>query len=224
LLIIFDLDDTLVDTSGCLIYHKLEEALVKMVQAGLNLSDFKGALAQLRRLNDVAPSSKEALAEFIEILGVDSQFLNIALQEMYSEEPSELALTPLEGALELLEHLRVHHTLALVTRGNPKVQMQKLEKAGIDSPIFSKILITQEMDKKRLYKELIDELDILPSHVFVCGDRVCPDLTPARELGCRTVHVKWGRGSRVRLPHPDIDYSISALADLKGIIAMCSSF
>ncbi len=224
MLIIFDLDDTLVDTSGCLIYPKLEEALVKMAQAGLVLGDFKEALAQLRRLNDVAPSAKEALAEFVEILGADPQFLTIAMQEMYSEEPFLFALTPLEGAVELLEHLRAHHTLALVTRGTPRVQMQKLEKAGIDSPLFSKILITQELNKKKLYKELIDELVVSPDHVFVCGDRVGPDLTPAKELGCRTVHMKWGRGRHVILPHPDIDYSISALADLKEIIAMCSSF
>ena len=65
MLIIFDLDDTLIDTSGCITFHKLEDALEAMCSAGLILSDFSDSLELLRRLDSTSESAKEALSEFL---------------------------------------------------------------------------------------------------------------------------------------------------------------
>ncbi len=224
MLIIFDLDDTLVDTSGCITYYKLEAALEAMVGAGLALSDFEQGLELLRRLNETALSSKAALAEFIEVLGADSRLLDVGIKEIYESDLPDLPLMPLDGALELLSSLKLHHRIALVTVGYPEIQMQKLKKASIDTSVFSKILITQEVDKKPLYNQIITELSVSCEEVLVCGDRISRDLSPARELGFKTVLIKWGRGLTATLPSSDVDYSISSLNELKGIISQRVAF
>ncbi len=224
MLIIFDLDDTLVDTSGCVTYYKLEGALEAMVKAGLVLEDFSQGLELLRRLNETAFSAKAALAEFIELLGADPLFFEIGMQEIYESALPDLPLFPLEGAVELLSLLKIYHRLALVTVGNPSIQMQKLKKAGIDSSVFSKILVTKEIDKKPLYQQILDELGVSNREVLVCGDRISRDLTPARQLGFKTVLMKWGRGLTATLPSRDVDYSISSLNELKGIISHWTAF
>lgn len=224
MLIIFDLDDTLVDTSGCVTYYKLEGALEAMVKAGLELPDFAQGLELLRRLNETASSAKESLAEFIELLGADPLFLEIGTREIYESDLPDLPLFPLDGAVELLSFLKIYHRLALVTVGYPSIQMQKLKKAGIDTSVFSKILITQEIDKKPLYRAIVGELGVSSREVLVCGDRISRDLTPGRELGFKTVLMKWGRGLTATLPSRDVDYAISSLNELKGIINHWVSF
>jgi putative hydrolase of the HAD superfamily len=218
LLIIFDLDDTLIDTSGCITYYKLEDALTAMVREGLYLPDFSAALNLLRRLDSTSESARSSLAEFIEIIGADKRFFEIGVKEIYENQCIELPIFPLEGAIETLADLGQQHQMALVTVGNQPLQMDKLKKAGIDSRIFSKIVVTEERNKKPHYQMIVDELGYAPSAVIVCGDRIPIDLIPARELGFKTVQMQWGRGLNYAGFKGDVDYSISELKEIKNIV------
>jgi FMN phosphatase YigB (HAD superfamily) len=218
LLIIFDLDDTLIDTSGCVTYYKLEDALHAMVGAGLVLPDFSEALALLRRLDRFAESARAALSEFIEIVGAGREIFERGVGEIYEQPLADRPIFPLEGVLETLLGLRHYHQLALVTMGRQDYQMEKLKKAGIDSHLFSKIVVTQERNKKIYYQLIMDELGYFPAEVIVCGDRVFLDLAPGKELGFKTVHMQWGRGnSGVKSPR-DVDHSISEMSELRDIV------
>jgi putative hydrolase of the HAD superfamily len=218
LLIIFDLDDTLIDTSGCVTYFKLEDALNVMTSQGLILSDFSEALELLRRLNTTSDSARFAIAEFVEILGVDRNFFEIGVKEVYENLSPDLPIFPLEGAVEVLMELREQHQLGLVTIGHPILQMEKMKKAGIDSRIFSKIAVIEEKNKKPHYQLMVDELGYSPLDVLVCGDRVLLDLIPASELGLKTVRIQWGRGWNCSGYQGEVDYSISKIKELKGIV------
>jgi len=114
--------------------------------------------------------------------------------------------------------LSVFHQLALVTVGIYDRQLLKLKKAGIDTALFSKIIVTEERNKKTHYQTIIDELAISPSEVVVCGDRIPIDLTPAKELGLKTIHMRWGRGLNSYGNKGDVDYAISRLIELKEIL------
>jgi putative hydrolase of the HAD superfamily len=228
LLIIFDLDDTLIDTTGSITPVKLEQALVKMVEAGLQAGDFQEALAILKRLDIATESASQTLLEFLEITQVDKEadnkYFNIGHAELYGQLPSDFPVYPLDQALDVLSDLSDHHQLALVSMGKPDQQLLKLKNAGIDSTIFSKILISEDRDKKPHYKTILDELGFTPSQTLVCGDRVKRDLSPAKELGCITVHMQWGRGLSClisALPHyiaRDVDYAIKKLSQIKDIL------
>lgn len=224
MLIIFDLDDTLIDTSGCITHFKLEDALNAMVCEGLAISNFSEALELLRRLNSTSDSARSALAEFVEILGDDNKFFDIAIKEVYENIPFDLPIFPLEGAIEMLAELGSQHQLALVTIGKPMLQMDKMKKAGIDSRIFSKIAVTEERNKKPHYQMIMDELGYSPSEVLVCGDRIPLDLVPARELGLKTVRIQWGRGLNSAGNKGEVDYCISELKELKSIVNSFMTF
>jgi putative hydrolase of the HAD superfamily len=224
LLIIFDLDDTLIDTSGCITHYKLEEALEAMVTAGLVLDDFSSALELLRRLDSTSESAGDALSEFLEILGAGKTIFEVGMHAIYNTPISELPIFPLEGVLETLSHLGQRHQLALVSRGKYSYQVEKLKKAGIDSHFFSKIVVTEEGDKKFHYQTIVEELGFSGAEVLVCGDRILPDLIPARELGYKTVQMQWGRGLNMSKFRGDVDYAISEITQLTDIINSLMTF
>lgn len=224
MLIIFDLDDTLIDTTGSITPVKLEQALTKMVEAGLQVGDFQEALAILKRLDTASESASQTLLEFLEIVNGDKKYFTIGHEELYGPLPSDFRVYPLDQAIDILSELSSDHQLALVSMGKPEQQLLKLKNAGIDSTIFSKILISEDRDKKPHYKTILDELGFTPSQTLVCGDRVKRDLSPAKELGCITVHMQWGRGLSSllsALPHyiaQDVDYAIKKLSQIKDIL------
>ena len=224
MLIIFDLDDTLIDTSGCITHFKLEDALNVMVREGLVITDFSEALDLLRRLNSTSDSARSAIAEFVEILGIDKIFFEIGVKEVYENILSDLPIFPLEGAIEILAELGGQHQLAIVTIGKLALQMDKLKKAGIDSRIFSKIAVTEEKNKKPHYQMIMDDLGYHSTEVLVCGDRVSLDLAPARELGLKTVKIQWGRGLSSSGYKGEVDYCISELKELKSIVNSLMAF
>jgi putative hydrolase of the HAD superfamily len=224
LLIIFDLDDTLIDTSGCITHFKLEDALNAMVGQGLAVADFHESLHLLRRLDSTSDSARAALSEFVEMMGGDKSFYEVAVKEVYENLSPDLPIFPLDGAVELLSDLGLDHQLALVTVGKQALQMEKMKKAGIDSRIFSKIIVTEERNKKPHYQMIVDELGYSPSEVIVCGDRMAIDLVPARELGFKTVKMQWGRGLNPAGFKGEADYCISELKELKRIVHQLLTF
>lgn len=219
MLIIFDLDDTLIDTSGSITPVRLEAALRRMSEAGLVLENFEEALKILKQLNATAQSARQALKEFLEIHEAEARFFSLGIEEIYENISLNAPVEPLEGALELLVELKEAHELALVTVGSAPFQLEKMKKAGVDSTIFSRIAVSEEGNKKTYYQEIVTDLGYPPSEVLVCGDRISADLSPAKELGFRTVHLLWGRG--LNSFHPEsgkVDATILKLADIKKLL------
>lgn len=216
MLIIFDLDDTLIDTSGAVTPFKLKECLKYFIAEGLSVSDFDSAYAELLAINAKSLKSKDALAQFLAKRGGDA-LLERGLVEMTRPLPADFPIPTTPNAKEILEHFRKTDTLALVTGGHPPFQLEKLEKAGIDRSIFSKIAIPEDSVKKPFYQGLLHEFSFSPAEVLVCGDRVAMDLAPAFELGFTTVHMRWGRGSLRETEHW-IHHAISDLNELKRIV------
>ncbi len=217
--IIFDLDDTLIDTSGYITPFALESALEAMAAAGLVISGFTEALIQLKRINEAAASSIEAITEFVEIHGGNASHIEIGKQQLHADIPEDLPIFPVEGAVELIVELAQHHQLALVTIGKLSRQMGKLKKAGVDSAFFSSIIASEEKNKKSPYQWLLESYRYNPQETVVCGDRIAVDLAPGKELGFKTVHLKRGRGLNYTGQKEDVDFQITALKDMKNIIS-----
>ncbi len=216
MLIIFDLDDTLVKTSDCITHTLLARSLLAMVNKGLKVPDFYQALADLRRLNQEISNTEEALKEFIVALQADLNFFILGKEQITNFE-LDMPVLPLELALETLQFLKKKkHQLCLVTIGKDSLQRQKLEKAGIDPLLFSKIIVSKDKNKKPHYERLLEEFAYSPAQVLVCGDRISIDLEPAIQLNCKTVHVLCGRGlsTKERTSKAKITYRISSLIEL----------
>ncbi len=217
MLIIFDLDDTLIDTSGAITPFKMKECLKGFVEDGLFVPDFEQAYQRLLQINAKAYKSKDALVQFLTEFEGDSSLVQRALREMVQPLPSDFHVPTTPHAKEILAFLAASHRLAIVTGGYPPFQMQKLEKAGIDRSIFSKIAIPEDSIKKPFYEGLIQEFSLSPQEVIVCGDRIAMDLAPAHELGLTTVHMRWGRGQAFQT-EGWVHHAIFELSELKRIV------
>lgn len=217
MLIIFDLDDTLIDTSGAITPFKLRCCLERMVDMGLKVIDMEGAYKDLLKRNSQAKGSMLAIQGFLKAYGGDLTHLEQLNLEMTRPLPDDFLIPTTPNAKTILEFFSKKCPLALVTGGYRPFQLQKLEKAGIDKSIFSKIGVPEDSIKKPFYEGIIQEFSVPAHEVWVCGDRIQVDLAPAHELGCKTVHMRWGRGNRVET-EKWVDHAISDLRELKRIV------
>ena len=227
MLVIFDLDDTLIDTSGSIIPPLLKQALWAMKKAGLVFSNFDQAYRQLLHLDRYHLNSSKALCEFLEIYHAPKKCFEIGIHKISIAPFFSFPIQPLEGAFELLSELSKSYQLALVTRGQEKIQRAKMYLANILPQFFSSLCFVQGekvgKGKKNFYISLVKKFSLTPSQVIVCGDRIASDLTPAKELGCKTVQIKWGRGLGNTGLKRDVDYTILDLRQLKEILESLKS-
>ncbi len=218
MLIIFDLDDTLIDSSGSIIPIKLKAALQAMVQAGLKVSSVDKSFQVLMDINSNSPNGKETLRTFLESIRADARFLEIGVKEYYGATETSFPVSPLPQAMETLRELHGSHDLVIVSTGDEKQQQRKLKKANIDPALFQAIIVCAGYNKKNHYRNLMKEFNYNAQDILVCGDKFETDLLPAKELGMRTVNILWGRSSGIPVKGAGPDYSIRSLPELKRIV------
>jgi len=216
-LIVFDLDDTLFDTSGSISPGILKNALIAMRDAGLFVQTFAKSYAELLRLNTFHMSTREAVEEFIDINRAPSTCLDVGMNAIYHSPYFHDPIDLLEDCIEVLETLVKEHTLALVTKGKERVQREKMDRAGISMQFFTHLYFCEGANKKRAYQKLEEESGISPLKSLVCGDRISLDLAPAKELGYNTVQIRWGRGLGNTGLKKHVDYTILSLKEL-GVV------
>ena len=217
-MIIFDLDDTLIDTSGSILPGILRNALKAMQGQGWYLKNFELAYKELLQLNAAHISSKEAVREFLEINQAPNYCLDVGLQEIYERPVFHQPIQPVEDAIEVLEELSNEHQLVLVTKGKESIQREKMKRAGISSQFFTRLYFCEEGNKKKAYQKVSQQTGISPLKSLVCGDRISLDLSPAKELGYKTVQIKWGRGLGNTGLKKDVDYTILHLKEMKVLL------
>lgn len=214
MLIIFDLDDTLIDTSGSIIPFKLERAFFEMKKRG---ADFKeNDLDRLMEINKKELSSKDALKKFLK--DYDKKFFEMADKIVYSDVTGENVLE-LKGANKILKELKLFNKLALVSFGRENNQLKKMEKAGIDCDVFCIMRFLEEGSKRQAYLDVLTKLGFLAEDSLVCGDR-SRDLIPASDLNMKTIRMRYGRG--VIENDFKADFEVNSLFDVKNIIFECS--
>lgn len=207
--ILFDLDDTLVETSKCLTPYALERAYHSMGSIG--------TLDELIELNQKSLTSKEAVECFWSRHSQDKEKLHLGLSVLSAPLEEKTSLDPVPGAVELLDELYGQFPLVLVTRGIESLQREKMKKAGIQPDRFSKLIIGCMEGKRSAYEMAARELNLPPTEAIVCGDRVPLDLSPGRVLGMTTVHFLNGRGVHHREPRGDVDHTIQSIQELTKV-------
>lgn len=224
MLLIFDLDDTLVDTAKVAREHKTKDALNAMCAAGLKLPfGADDAVRQLCEIDLTASTGSVAIKEFlstikIEKAGDSEKFLLVGERAYYGNLEKNVYFA-LPGALEILKSLRQAHIIVLVSKGQEKLQYHKLASAGIDPIWFRKIIITSIYDKKTAYQEVLKHFQVSPFKTIVIGDKFDLDLMPAALLGMKTIHVQWGRGKNDEKGKKMATASIKSLNELPLVLA-----
>jgi hypothetical protein len=202
---------------------KLELALTKMVEAGLQVGDVQEALAILKRLDIATESASQTLLEFLEIVNGERKYFDIGHAEVYGPLPPDFPVYALDEALDVLSELSSGHQLALVSMGKPEQQLLKLKNAGIDSTIFSKILISEDRTKSLIIRQFLKSLDLLPLRPL-CVETELKEIVTRKRVGMH--HGPYAMGKRPELPAVgpaafiarDVDYAIKKLSQIKDIL------
>ena len=189
-----------------------------MEKEGLDLPNLNIAVKQIQEMDHCSCSSKETLKMFLEKNEGERKFFDIGYAEIYENFSASFTIEPMDNAKEILYRLSQNHLLALVTAGIEARQRTKMEKAGIEPSLFSKIIVCDKTEKGLHYQELAREMKVAPCEVLVCGDRIETDLLPAKELGFSTIHLRQGRGQIEPRYHKAVDFSIFQLSELQRLV------
>ncbi len=218
MLIIFDLDDTLIDTFDSYLPFKLRLALRAMINAGLKVDSEENSFKNIMAINISAGNGKRTIKQFLKETGWDEHIFNVGINTYYGENKESIPINPLPNVLRVLPELKQENILVLVSCGDEKEQLHKLHSAGIKEEWFKKIIITSNYNKTSDYKHVLKEFFINPKDAMAIGDKFDGDLLPAKNLGIKTVHFMSGRGKINPPPLESVDYQIDNILKAKEII------
>ncbi|MES2112507.1 MAG: HAD hydrolase-like protein [Bacteroidota bacterium] len=193
--IIFDLDDTLIDTSD-LFWRVREEFLFAL--NGSNIPT-----ARIRRLFEAQDSKNMALYGFNpkrygetmrdvydkfvtnEVI-MPSDFIEGKIEEL--EKKIVTDIPPLiDGAIETLTKLqKLNYDLYLITRGPKEVQENKIKHHKL-SRFFKEYLIVEKKDSQ-LYRRFINERNASVSDSWIIGDSIRSDINPGLTIGAHCIY------------------------------------
>jgi FMN phosphatase YigB (HAD superfamily)/predicted nucleotide-binding protein len=208
-LIIFDLDDTLVDTFGCLIMPLEYQAAQAMVAAGLNESSPEKLFPLLMKLRRENPGELETQLQ---------QLYPHATEEVWRAREAvfaNAAVTPLvinPEVIHMLRDLGKMYKLCLLTSGSKEFQNAKLKHLDIGQ-LFDRteILDTRTQNTKQ------DMLAALagqhPRTAVVVGNRLDHEIRAGNNLQMTTVWVRYGEGSAMT-PEDERDRPTHIISDI----------
>jgi len=97
----------------------------------------------------------------------------------------------LDGVEASLEALEGDHRLILLTKGDDRVQREKLARSGLEG-FFEGVHVVWEKDAD-VFRDLIDQYNLVPERTWMVGNSPRSDVNPAVEAGIGGVYV----------PHPN---------------------
>jgi len=234
-LVIFDLDDTLIDTSH--VYYMARKSFLDVlaeagVDPGESLEVFEDidsentlrfgfvperyGLSMKQTVHRLCSSSRR---EFGRDLDRKIEWCGRIVLDTYPEL--------IEGARELLEWVSRRFRIALLTRGVFDLQMRKLEKAGLRQ-YFERVEVTDAKDA-HLFRALIQEMGQTASETWVVGDTIKSDVNPGLEAGARCILFHYSHPTYVwRQEYGEeakgLFYRASSLAEVREILESPESF
>ena len=206
-LIIFDYDGVLADTFDDLLQFG-QEACNKLGVKHLVTKD------DLNNLEVMSFAAYGRACEVPEHL-VD-EFVKICL-DFFAEKKSPPAIfTDLSN---VIRHLSVNHTIAIVTTNSSKNVNAFLVKHGLDSLIHAVYGVDSPGSKAQKISMAQNRLleKRTPESVFMVGDSLS-DILAAKEASVTSIAVTWGHQSLENLLRGNPDYLVSSPHDLIEVI------
>nr|WP_254606020.1 HAD family hydrolase [Deinococcus sp. JMULE3] len=223
--VIFDLDDTLFDDTGCT--HVGLRALA--AQSGLSVPPaelFARHAAHIRAIDPLLfrgelTAHEARVLRFTRLLtelGVpdpDGEAATVTYRGAY-----RAAWAPLPGAADVLRDLRAAGLrLAVLTNYVREVQALKLTHFGLDALVDAVLCVEEVPAAKpdpRAYYAACAALDVHPEQAVMVGDSCEKDVQGARRAGLRAV---WVNRAGQAAPEPGVPV-IAHLMELPGVLGL----
>ena len=226
--IIFDLDDTICNTSDILdqalrntfaenLAHFPNKTVEEMML--INQEAFKETF-----LNPSIPVSSSTILiwlrcfELLHIVPPIKVVLRL-IEKIRAEVSTEIKL--IEGAEEILTFLSQKHIkIGILSNGAYMEQAEKLVILGIDAYIdhlvTPDICLANKPDAKA-FTYILDNLHVSPDEALMIGDDMQADIKGAKSVGIKTVYFQH-RTKRHGMERSHADYSITSLFEIKDLI------
>jgi putative hydrolase of the HAD superfamily len=192
-LIVFDLDDTLVDTSE--IYFLARNRFLSIMQEeGFDPKYVIGIFESIDKINiekhgyrpeRYGKSMEETYDQLTKLSG------NVVKHEVKCRvaECGMILFVKLprviDGAIELLEWSYQQFKLVLLTRGVETLQHKKIEHANLRK--YFGLIRIENLKDKNSYLRIIYESGYLPEQTWVIGDSIKSDINPGIEAGAKCI-------------------------------------
>jgi FMN phosphatase YigB (HAD superfamily) len=218
--LIFDLDDTILNTHELITHRALKDVCQAMIEAGLS-ADMESCLTYRSQYIIDRPNSDF----FTALAGKFGQHNEASLRktghDKYAEILSKLDYHVPQSTHKLLSDLKIDHDLFLVTAGNRMRQMLKVNKIKIAHYFQDMMFVdtTMGMTKRECFATILKATKALPTQCLAIGNRVDMEIAEAKSLDLQTCLVLTGEYRFIKpkgaLEIPD--YTIESLEELKHI-------
>ena len=217
--IVFDLDDTLIDTFSMLIEPLEKRAAKAMFQESDSQITEEKLAALLLEARKKDPSTVDDRVRAM-IAGVTPDMFSARRRVLTDVPLDNLRIDP--SVLTLLQDL-YHFKLYLVTEGDWDFQNAKIEKLRLRGRIFQDIAIVEsekEEDKEQKIAALLEKVGINPNDALIVGNRLDKEILAGENLGAPTVWVQHGEGSKANLEdgRREPDYTIDSILKLRDVL------
>ena len=222
--LIFDLDDTLMDTHGQLVGPALKEACQAMIDGGLRAE--LGPCLQFHTRafrNDPRSNVFGAMVGHFGVhRGRDPKVVQARGERAFFCRDVESNIQCFDGATAMLAGLGRSHSLFLVTSGDPKTQQQKVSLLGLEPYFDALYYVNRKPDQTKLktIRQLLEGHGLSPSQGLVIGDRLDREIRAANELGIHSCHVRHGEFYHLKPTGPEEipTYQITHILQLKELL------
>ncbi len=200
--LIFDLDDTLLDTTRLLIPQAEREACEAMIKAGLN-ANLEACLKTRRELikTNLRAQIFEASVRELGVRdgAIEKDVAQAGTRAFYEREvESNIYLD--SAVTHLLEKMKTKYDLFLVTAGSVKTQAKKVEILKI-AQYFKQIIyvdLSRGQTKAQAFEQVRELSGALPENILSIGDRIDTDVALAKSLGMKTCWVVKGEYAKLK--------------------------
>jgi len=221
--VLFDIDDTLYDTSLQMSMARLN-AVKAMIEAGLpaNIEIAYRVLEEI--VKEFGPHYNQHFDKLLERLGLKWNPRVIAAGVTAYRETSSAYLKTYSDIVPTLLKLRESgYLLGIVSEGRAVKQWQKLIQLGIQH-LFHRVLISEEIKEEtvtpKMFELVLKELGAFPRETVFVGNRLDTDILCANKAGIISVRMRKGehRVEEPKSPEMAPKYEISKISEIFDVL------
>lgn len=204
--IIFDLDDTILDTTLSADRLWSRAAVEFAARAGVDVSAFDQQMKASRvwfwsdpdrnqagRL-DLDQARADCVEHTLDLLSASNNEFATEIAEWFTERRIT-EMKPFDGVMKTLRALKdtgVH--LGMISNGKGETQREKIVRFGLE-PLFDCIVLEGEFGigkpDRRVFDHVLQTLDVEPSEAWMVGDNLLWEVAAPQALGMKGVWVDW---------------------------------
>ena len=182
--------------------------------------NFLDEQANFQRMKEMVPAYRRAAWTMgLKALGIDDADFGFELAEHFPQTRRKTQFV-YEETFQVLDFLRDHYKLLLLTNGSPDLQNTKLTITPELAPYFEQIVISGDFGKGKpdphIFEHALSLMELRKHEVIMVGDNLMTDILGANRAGIKSVWINRHQKERNEVKPT---YEIHHLEELYPILA-----